>query len=219
MSPSLRLTVDIDIDIDNEFEKDFMCWHDNCKRNGNEDDVRNALLTGYFIVSRGINEFYKRYYEHDFKAICEAEQVDKLNGAKRDLDNTRKEYESRLLNLQYEKEELERRLYEYTERMKEQKAIVEREYMEYYKDKKQKEIDLVNLEKDKNIKDLQIFNLISDSDVKLENKTLEASFWVIVINIDSKSSLEYPTNSSLALVNGGWPPKNLSFGSSTKFNK
>jgi hypothetical protein len=155
MSPSLRLTVDIDINIDNEFEKDFMCWHDNCKRNGNEDDVRNALLTGYFIVSRGINEFYKRYYEHDFKAVCEAEQVDKLNGAKRDLDNARKEYEARLLNLQYEKEELEKRLYEYVERMKEQKAIVEREYMEYYRDKKQKEIDLVNLEKDKNIKDLE----------------------------------------------------------------
>jgi hypothetical protein len=106
-------------------------------------------------VSRGINDFYKRYYEHDFKAICEAQQLEKLNVAKKDLDSMRKEYDARLLNLQYEKEELERRLYDYAERMKDQKTIVEREYMEYYMDKKQKEVDLVNLEKDKMIKDLE----------------------------------------------------------------
>lgn len=154
---NVKWTVDVNINVDNEFEKEFLAWYDNCKRQGvqGEDDVRNAILTGYFIISRGINDFYKRYFEQDFKAICEAEHLEKLIAARRDLENVTKDYEYRLQNLHEQKVELERRLYEYSDRMKEQKAIIEREYMEYYKEKKQKEVDLVNLEKDKRIKDLE----------------------------------------------------------------
>ena len=156
-STTVKWTIEVDINIDNDFEKEFIAWYDDCKRRGEEGegDVRNAILTGYFIVSRGINEFYKRYYEHDFKAICEAQHLEKLRVAHHDIENVTKDYEGRLANLLEQKMELERRLYEYGDRMKEQKAMIEREFMEYYKEKKQKEVELVNLEKDKRIKDLE----------------------------------------------------------------
>lgn len=154
---TVKWTVDVNINIDNDFEKEFLSWHEDCKRQGvaAQDEIKNAILTGYFIVSRGINEFYKRYYEQDFKNICEAEHLEKLNVARHNLENITKDYEHRLANLNKEKVELERRLYEYSDRMKEQKVMIEREYIDYYREKKQKEVDLVHLEKDKLIKDLE----------------------------------------------------------------
>jgi hypothetical protein len=179
----VKVDIQMYVDVEKEFEREFMSWHDT-QNTQNNNKIKDAILTGYFITTKGINEYYKLYYESNLKSICTKQHEEQL-------EKTKKEYESKLMELQNCNQLLETRLVEMSDRIKEHKQTTEQEIASFYEERKRKQIELIQLEKDKTIKELQGQVNVLTQQIDWQKETHERTIEVEVTSLkESRHKLE-----------------------------
>lgn len=178
---NMNITLTILADVNNDFEKDFINW---VSVNENEHKrIKDAVLTGYFITEYGINDYYKKYFETDFKNICEAELTQQINKVKEDklltvsklnglLESTSTDYERKLESMSLMNNDLQKKLLNLTEQLKIDKETIKDETVGFYEEKSKREIELLQLENEAKIKELKFSlerALVELDDVKNKN--------------------------------------------------
>lgn len=160
----MDISIQVTLDIDSDFEKAFLSWLNDLNNSPDtkKQRVKDAVLTGYFIVERGINEYYKRYFEKDFKSICELELqervakvteerdvvVRKMNAT---LDSAFMDHERKLEMMTKSNLDLQQQIV----KMQEDRELLKQETMHFYDSKAKKEIELIQLDNEARVKDLE----------------------------------------------------------------
>jgi len=131
----MDVTIGISIDVGCDFEREFLQWLTNMNNQnaGNEQKrIKDAVLTGYFITEHGINEYYKKHFETDFKAICEADLRTQITRANQQLESSRIDYQQLL----------------------DQSESIKASTATFFQEKAKKELELVRLENEAKVKEL-----------------------------------------------------------------
>jgi hypothetical protein len=218
----MYVTFEIQLDINDSIEKQFLQWYDKLDLNTINDKKRlkDAILTGYFINDYGVNEYYKRYYENDFKSACEANVLIEIENAMKEKQNIERrltdtintlkaEHDHDIKKLQIvisENTELQTTIEQLQDKMKEDKNKSLQELADFLTSKKEKEVELIKLSKDSRIlelegkverlcEELEFTTQKKDETIKefreRELKSLQEKMSIEVDNLkETKSSLE-----------------------------
>lgn len=164
----MELSIKVVLDSSHQIDCDFLKWYTECQKTHQENKIKDAILTGYFITNQGIHEYYKLKFEKELQDICEKDLLNKITQIeieKKDIINKHKEdlslYEAKINNIKKINDELVNTIDSLNARFKTEKDATIKELESYYETKKQKEISLLEIEKNTicNNLEYQIINL------------------------------------------------------------
>jgi len=166
----MDINISITLDINKDIDKDFLNWHNATKLHdtGNQ-NIKEALLTGYFITVHGINEFYKKQYEYDMKGMCDMAAKEQLEKVMKEKDQITAQYKKRVEGLLKENDDLEVNIQNLTAKSFKQKEELEKDLVAFYKEKHAKESQLMEIQKDVEVKSV----LLQLEKLQEENQSLK----------------------------------------------
>lgn len=165
----MEVTVQFRVDLNNAFEQGFIAWIQRLDSEAVEKKnqrIKEAVMTGYFIVENGINAYYKQYYEKDFKALCEDEMNARIIRAVEEKDILLKQMRTNLEVVSDDSEkrvdmlakanaELQGKVATLLQQMQHEREEAKKEALGFYSLKSQKEMELIELDNTARVKDLQ----------------------------------------------------------------
>jgi hypothetical protein len=184
------------IDINNSLELSFLHWFTK-HQNDDKSKLKEAMLTGYFIIENGINDYYKNRFENELKDVSEKDmlcKIEKIEDEKKelndDIETLKHDYNRKINNLTRLNEDLQVRLEAISCQIETEALKIKDQTARYYEERSQKEIELMRLESTTTCKELeyQISRLTHElNDVKTTDKMV---LDVATNNIQEKYQIE-----------------------------
>lgn len=143
----------ITCDINKPQEASLFTWLSQLDVDVKQQRIKDALLTGYYVMESGITEYYQHLYDHHLKEICEKDMMTKLCNVEQEKNDItaklmcekealQNDYEGRLNMFARLNRELQERL----EWFSKENLRIKEETVAYYEDKMNKQIALTDIE-------------------------------------------------------------------------
>lgn len=157
----MDITLSISIDVRNTHEASLLRWLtelDDCKKK--DVRIKEALLTGYFALENGVNEYYKKVYETSLKDVCEKDWLLRMKSVEDEKDALALEYEKKVSSFVRINEDLQARV----EWLSKEGLRLKDEAVKYYEEKLEKQKVLSEVESEAKRKELEslVSRLTSD---------------------------------------------------------
>jgi hypothetical protein len=166
----MDICINISVDTSNKLELEFSNWLSKCK---DKTKLKDAVLTGYFIVEHSIDEYYKLKFEKELRDVCDNDVLCKITNIENEKKELSMKYneelilmESKLSNFKRLNEELTTTINNMNIYHKDNNDKMKQEIEDYFELKRQKELSLIRMEKETICKDLQykINSLVTELD-------------------------------------------------------
>jgi hypothetical protein len=147
----MDVTLTISVDVRNPHEASLLRWLTELDDSVKEGRVKEALLTGYFVLENGVNEYYKRMYESSLKDVCEKDLLLEMDSVQKEKEALMVEYERKLSSFMRINEDLQARV----EWLSNEGSRLKDEAVKYYEDKMEKQKALNDVESEAKRKELE----------------------------------------------------------------
>lgn len=155
LSQTMEVSLTITVDVRQIHEVSLLKWLTelNDTDNGVEKQrrIKEALLTGYFVLEHGVNEYYKHMYDTSLKDVCEKDLLLKMEEVKKEKDALALEYERKVSSFVRINEDLQARV----EWLSSEGSRLKDEAVKYYEDKLEKQKVLNEVESETKKKELE----------------------------------------------------------------